>query len=487
MEARKQDAASPEKVADEPDLNEGTIMFDLMGAAFGNCSGVTRRNLLRAGVLGFTGLSLADMLKAKALADAAGTKRKGSDETSVILIWLDGGPPQHETYDPKPDAPEQVRGPIGSIRTKVPGIRLSELLPRHAANMDKIALLRSMHHDNGDHFAAAHWMLTGYLGSNAVNQTPQFPSFGSIISRMKGSTKPGLPPYVGLPNTHSVGIPIGYHGAAYLGRGYDPFNADGDPNSDAYRATNLDLPSGVDTGRLCDRRDLLTSFDSARRGLDKSLANRELDQFQSAAFDMMSGPAARAAFDMKREDPRLRDRYGRHTWGQSALLGRRLVEAGVRFVTLTFGGWDWHSSIEKGMHNVLPILDAAVATLIEDLDQRGMLETTIVLVMGEFGRTPVLNKGLPNDSVPGRDHWGNVMSVLAAGGGFQGGQAIGASDARGAVPADRPITPQDLASTLYHRLGLDLSTTFNDRTGRPVSISSNGQVITELGGPNVGV
>jgi hypothetical protein len=359
---------------------------------------------------------------------------------------------------------------------------MSELLPRHAALMDKIALLRSVHHDNGDHFAAAHWMLTGYLGSNAINQTPQFPSFGSIIAKMKGPQKPGLPAYVGLPNTHSVGIPIGYHGAAYLGRGFDPFNADGDPNSDAYRATNLELPAGVDPVRLCDRRDLLTSFDRARRGLDKALEGREIDRFQGAAIDMMSGPAARAAFDLKREDPRLRDRYGRHTWGQSALLGRRLVEAGVRFVTLTYGGWDWHSSIEKGMHNVLPILDAAVATLIDDLDRRGLLETTIVMVMGEFGRTPILNKGLPYDAVPGRDHWGNVMSVLVAGGGFQGGQAVGASDARGAAPADRPITPQDLASTIYDRLGLDLATTFNDKTGRPITISSNGQVIAELGG-----
>ena len=455
-------------------------MFDLMGGTFGNCSGVTRRNLLRAGVLGFTGLSLADALKAKA--EGAATGGKAGDEKSVILIWLDGGPPQHETYDPKPDAPEQVRGPIDSIPTKVPGIRISELLPRHAAIMDKIALLRSVHHDNGDHFAAAHWMLTGYLGSNSVNQTPQYPSFGSIISRVKGARVPGMPSYVGLPNTHSVGIPIGYHGAAYLGRGFDPFNADGDPNSDGYRATNLDLPSGVDPVRLCDRRDLLTSFDAARRGLDATLANRELDTFQRAAFDMMTGPSARAAFDISREDPRLRDRYGRHTWGQSALLGRRLVEAGVRFVTLTYGGWDWHSSIDKGMHRVLPVLDAAVATLIEDLDQRGMLESTVVLVMGEFGRTPILNKGLPNDPIPGRDHWGQVMSVLAAGGGFQGGRTVGASDARGASPADRPIAPQDLATTLYHRLGLDLETTFNDRTGRPVSITSNGQIITELCG-----
>ncbi len=460
-------------------------MLNLTGSAFGNCAGMTRRGLLRTGVLGLTGLNLADLLRAKALAGASG--RKPAEDASVILIWLDGGPPQHETYDPKPDAAPQVRGPIGAIPTTVPGIFMSELLPRHAAVMEKIALLRSVHHGNDDHFAAAHWMLTGYLGSNSVNMAPVNPSFGSIITRSLGSRSPGMPAYVGLPNTHSVGLPIGYHGAAYLGHGYDPFNADGDPNSDSYRASNLDLPAGVDTGRLGSRRSLLATFDAARRELDRSMASQDLDQFQSAAFSMISGPEARAAFDLSKESPHLRDRYGRHTWGQSALLGRRLIEAGVRFVTLTYGGWDWHSSIEKGMNSVLPVLDAAVATLIEDLNQRGMLESTIVLVMGEFGRTPVLNKGLPNDPIPGRDHNGRVMSVLVAGGGFQGGQTIGASDPRGGVVGDRPILPQDITATLYHRLGIDPDTAFNDRTGRPITIGSNGQIITELGGPNFNV
>jgi len=458
-------------------------MLSLNGASFGNCAGVSRRGLLRAGVLGFTGMNLPDLLRAEARAGETG--RRAGKDASVILIWLDGGPPQHETYDPKPDAAEQVRGPIGAIQTSVPGIFLSELLPRHAALMEKFAILRSVHHGNDDHFAAAHWMLTGYLGSNAVNLPPVNQSFGSIISKTMGSRREGIPAYVGLPNTHSVGLPIGYHGAAYLGRGHDPFNADGDPNSDGYRVTSLELPAGMDATRLNDRRGLLASFDAARRAMEDSPISRDLDQFQTAAFSMLSGPEARAAFDLSQEPARLRDRYGRHTWGQSALLGRRLIEAGVRFVTLTFGGWDWHSSIEQGMKNVLPILDAAVATLIEDLNQRGMLESTIVMVMGEFGRTPVLNQGLPNDPIPGRDHNGRVMSVLVAGGGFRGGQTIGASDPRGAVVADRPITPQDLIVTLYNRFGIDPGMAFPDRTGRPITIGSNGQVVTELGGPNV--
>ncbi len=454
-------------------------MLNHTASACGRGTGLSRRALLRAGTLGLSGLTLADLLRVKA---SGGVGRRGGDDPSIILIWLDGGPPQHETYDPKPDAAAEVRGPIGSIATAVPGIRVSELLPRHAAIQDKIALLRSVHHDNDDHFTAAHWMLTGYGGPNGINQTPINPSFGSIISRVKGMKRPGMPPYVGLPNTHTVGLPIGYHGASYLGRSFDPFNADGDPNNDAYHATSLDLPPGVDAGRLGSRRDLLSRFDAARAGLDRSAASGELDRFQDAALSMISGPEARAAFDLGREPAHLRDRYGRHTWGQSALLARRLVEAGVRFVTLTFGGWDWHASIEKGMKTVLPVLDAAVATLIEDLNQRGLLESTIVMVMGEFGRTPRLNQGLPQDPIPGRDHNGRVMSVLMAGGGFQGGQTIGASDARGGAPAERPIRPQDIIVTLYDRLGIDPETTFQDRTGRPITVGSTGLIIPALGG-----
>ncbi len=448
-------------------------MIELVGEPFRSCDGTTRRSLLKVGVLGLLGLGLPDLLRAKA---AAGSR--SNDDMSVILVWLDGGPPQHETYDPKPEAPSEFRGPLGAISTKVPGIQVSELLPYHARLMDKMAIIRSMHHDNGDHFAAAHWMLTGYHGSNAINQAPQYPSIASIVTRLKGPRRKGVPPYVGLPTTHSVGIAPGYHGAAYLGAAYDPFTADGDPNRDGYTVPNLSLPSGVNVDRLEHRRDLLGLFDQVRREADPQMET--LDRFTQQAFDMVSGPAARAAFDLSREDPRLRDRYGRHQWGQSALLARRLIEAGARFVTLTFGGWDYHSSLEAGMHRVLPIIDNAIGSLVDDLDQRGMLDRTIVLVMGEFGRTPRLNNGLPNDKVPGRDHWGQVMSVLVAGGGFNVGRVIGASNARGERPSDYPVTPQDLAVTLYQRLGIDPLTTFADRVGRPITVGSNGQVIEGL-------
>jgi uncharacterized protein (DUF1501 family) len=455
-------------------------MLDLIGRPYRFCDGVTRRSVLKAGFLGLAGLSLPDLLRAKAAAASRG--QAPADDLSIILVWLDGGPPQHETYDPKPDAPAEFRGPLKPIATNVPGIQIAEVLPYHARLMDKMAIIRSMYHNNGDHFAAAHWMLTGYLGSNAASLAPQYPSMASIITKLKGSKRSGMPAYVGLPNTHSVGLSPGYHGGAYLGVATNPFSADGDPNADGYRVPNLALPAGVDPTRLDDRRGLLAAFDKTRRDADASGLMDGLDRFSQEAFAMVTGPAARAAFDLTKESPHLRDRYGRHTWGQSALLGRRLVEAGVRFVTLTFGGWDMHSSIERSMRSVGPIVDNAVGSLVDDLDQRGMLEKTIVIVMGEFGRTPRMNTGgVPGaDAIPGRDHWGEVMSVLVTGGGVAGGTVIGSSNARGEVPKDRPIQPQDLAATLYRRLGIDPHHAFVNRSGRPIPIGANGQAIEEL-------
>ncbi len=451
-------------------------MLSLPGRPFRSCDGITRRGLLRAGFLGLAGMGLDDLLRLRA--SATSTSSAG-DDLSVILVWLDGGPPQHETYDPKPEAPGEFRGPLKSIDTAVPGVQVSELLPNHARLMDRMSIIRSMHHDNGDHFAAAHWMLTGYLGSNASNMMPMYPSIGSVITKLQGAKRPGMPAYVGLPNTHSVGIKPGYHGGAYLGRSFGPFMADGDPNSAGYRVSELTLPGGLDAARLDNRKGLLDAIDAARHSVESDMD--DVDRFSREAFAMLTGPEARRAFDLSTEDPRLRDRYGRHQWGQSALMARRLVGAGVRFVTLTFGGWDFHSNLDKGMHSVLPVLDRAVGTLVEDLDQRGQLESTIVIVMGEFGRTPRINKGLPNDPVPGRDHWGRVMSVLLAGGGLQPGVVVGSSNARGEVPRDRPVTPKDLVATLYARLGIDLDSTFPDKVNRPIAVvPTGGEPIREL-------
>ena len=316
-------------------------------------------------------------------------------------------------------------------------------------------------------------MLTGYLGSTAVNMAPMYPSAASVITKLKGSKRAGLPAYVGLPNLHSVGIKPGYHGSAYLGVAFGPFMADGDPNSAGYKVRELTLPGGLDAARLDNRQCLLTAIDSARHSVESDMD--DVDRFSREAFAMLTGPDARRAFDLSKEDPRLRDRYGRHQWGQSALLARRLVGAGVRFVTLTFGGWDFHSNLDKGMHSVLPVLDKAVGTLIDDLDRRGQLESTIVIVMGEFGRTPRINKGLAGiDPVPGRDHWGDVMSVLIAGGGLKAGITVGASNSRGEVPRERPVTPKELVATLYAKLGIDPETTFHDRLNRPIPVVPNG-------------
>jgi hypothetical protein len=448
-------------------------MLDLLGAPFRCSDGQTRRSFLKAGFLGLAGLSLPDILRAKALAESRGLAPP--DDLSVILVWLEGGPPHHETYDPKPAAPSEFRGPLGAINTAVPGIQVSELMPYHARMMDKMSIIRSLYHNNGDHVAAQHWMLTGFLGSSAADMAPQYPSAGSVIAKLKGAKKPGIPAYVSLLRHYfSGGAYIGFHGAAYLGVAYNPFAADGDTNRDNYNVPNLALPTGIDRGRLDGRRGLLQSFDTARRDADASGLMDGLDRFGQEAFNMVTSPAASTAFDLKKEPPRLRDRYGRHPWGQSALLARRLVEAGVRFVTLEFGGWDLHAEIEKGVRNSVPILDAAVGSLVDDLDQRGMLEKTIVIVMGEFGRTPRMNP------TAGRDHWGECMSVLVAGGGMASGRVIGASGARGEYPQERPLTPQDLIVTLYHRLGIDPEIAFTNRSGRPIPIGSNGQVIDEL-------
>ena len=287
-------------------------MLELFGASGRRCDGLSRRGFLQVGSVGLAGLTLADVLRARA--NAGGDNPKSLAERSVILIWLDGGPPQHETYDPKPDAPTEYRGPLQAIPTALPGVQVSELLPNHARLMDRMSIIRSLHHDNGDHFAAAHWMLTGYLGSNAINMAPQYPSAGSIVARLKGAKRPGIPAYVGLPRTHSVGLAPGYHGGAYLGAGCNPFNADGDPNSDKYQVPNLSLPAGVDAPRLMGRRGLLSAFDGVRRTALTSSSMEGLDRFEQEALDKVH-VALRAV------PPRYRSSYFSHIWASQYSAG----------------------------------------------------------------------------------------------------------------------------------------------------------------------
>lgn len=447
-----------------------------------NCHGTSRRTAIKAGLFGATGLSLASLLKMQATAGSPTSKEK-----SVILLWLDGGPSQLEMYDPKPDAAVEYRGPFGVAKTKLPGVLVSEIMPHTARHADKIALVRSLHHGTGDHFAAAHWMLTGKFGSTTVRQAQMSPSLGSYIAKIKGPAAAGMPAYVGLPAAESVYLYPGYMGAAYLGGQYNPFNVNKEV---AYLAANdtrqvrspkwlgaLDKSSGHMLGA---KSNLLKQFDSIRRDVDTSGTVESMDVYQQQAIDLVMGSKAREAFDLDKEDPRSSDRYGQGPWGRYTLMARRLVEAGVRFVTVDMPHWDDHSNIKEGHGRKVPVVDRAVGALLDDLSERGMLDDVIVLVMGEFGRTPKINTGQPGIPIPGRDHWGAAISAMIAGGGLKGGQVIGKTSKNAEYPVDRALKPADLLATIYHQLGIDHGTMFKDHTGRPIPMLDEGQPIREL-------
>ncbi len=434
------------------------------------CDGLSRRSFLQAGFLGMAGLGLPEFMRLRAQAGSS----PGMRDTAVIMIWLDGGPTHMDTYDLKPAAPAEYRGPLKATQTNVPGLDICELMPRQALVMDKLAIVRSLYHTTGDHFAGAHWMLTGYHGSTAANLDPMYPSAGSITAKVRGANRPGLPAYVAVPIAASVGLVPGYNSGAYLGTAYNPFQTGGDPNQPNFSVQNLTLPGGMSLAQLEDRRKLLSSFDTLRRDVDRSGTLETLDRFQREAYELISSPAARQAFDISKEDPRLRDRYGRHNWGQSTLLARRLVEAGVTFVTVHMGGWDDHSGIEAAMKSKLPIYDRAVASLVEDLSARGLYDRVAICVCGEFGRTPKVNGSA------GRDHWGEAGFALVGGGGLKTGLAVGSTTDKGTNPKDRPVLPQDVLATLYGVLGIDTSFTFTDRSGRPHPILNTGTAIEEL-------
>ncbi len=423
---------------------------------------------------GLGSLSLPALLRAKEASRLAERK-----DTSVILIWLDGGPSHHDTYDPKPDAPSEYAGLWRPIHTNVPGMDITEMFPRQARIANRFSILRSMHHNSGGHFHGGHWMLTGHSGLVAGSTDGKYPFFGSIATCVTGARQPGMPANVGVPYAMSIGLRPGYFGANYLGRQYDPFDVGSDPNSPNFKVQNLNLVKDLTVSRLDDRRGLLQKFDTLRREADHSGMIKAMDRFERQAFDLVTGARARNAFDISKEDPRLRDRYGRNGWGQSTLLARRLVEAGTTFVTCHFGGWDSHWNHEGTMNNHLPRVDMAVSALFEDLETRGLLETTLVMVMGEFSRTPKMNDGGNggpplSKGTPGRDHWGNALSVLIGGAGLKGGQVVGE------VPKDRPLRPGDLHHTVFRVLGVDPEVSFNNHAGRPIPAIDHGAVINEL-------
>jgi hypothetical protein len=444
------------------------------------CDGMNRRSFLQLGVAGLASVGLPHLLRARA--ETAGSR----PDTAVILIWLDGGPSHMDLYDLKPDAPAEYRGIWKPIRTRVPGFDITELFPKQARVTDKFSIVRSLHHNTGDHFAGGHRMLTAKdLGVSGANNEQKFPSIGAIVAREAGARRPGVPGYVAVPLASSIGLNPGYFGGHLLGAQYNPFQTGGDPNAPAFAVQNLNLAQGLTVDRLEDRRSLVRHFDVARRELDALPEAQVRDKFAQEAFEFVGGPAVRRAFDIGLEDPRLRDRYGRHNWGQSCLLARRLVEAGATFVTVHFGGWDHHWDLKAGMENYLPIVDSAVAALFEDLDDRGLLGKSLVVLCGEFSRTPRMNDGgnggaAGSKGTPGRDHWGESMFCLLGGGGVKGGQVVGSTDRLGTRPYTRAVTPANIHATIYQVLGIDPTLHLLDPSGRPTPVLDDPTAISEL-------
>jgi hypothetical protein len=464
-------------------LTGRSSMFRLdLGSTREYCDGLSRRSFLQLGVAGMASIGLPRWLQAKD-ASAQALPRKN---TSVILIWLDGGPSHMDLYDLKPDAPDEYRGIWKPMRTVVPGFDISELFPLQAQVTDKFSIVRSLHHDTGDHFAGGHRMLTAKdMGVSGANTVQKFPGIGAIVDRELGPRRQGMPGYVAVPYAASIGLNPGYFGAHQIGAQHNPFATGGDPNAAGFQVQNLNLAQGLSVERLEDRRSLIAHFDQTRRELEGLAETAAMDRFSREAYEFVIGPTARKAFDINREDPRVRDLYGRHNWGQSTLLARRLVEAGSTFVTVHFGGWDHHWDLKAGMERYLPMVDSAVAALFRDLDERGLLATTLVVLCGEFSRTPKMNDGGNGGApmsmgTPGRDHWGNAMFCLLGGGGVKGGQVVGSTDRLGTRPHSRAVVPANIHATIYQILGIDPKLQLLDPSGRPVAVLDDPTPIEEL-------
>jgi hypothetical protein len=451
----------------------------------------SRRNMLKASLAGLAGLSLPSLLRAR---DAGRPVRR----KSVILLWMTGGPSHIDTWDVKPDRPLQNRGPFGTIATKLPGVRICEHLPRQAAMLDQFTLIRSVdaHHSNHEPNTV---FQTGNLEAEPrTNPSARmYPAIGSVVAKFRGANHAAMPPYVAFMKSASH---LAFGG--YIGRQYDPFIANRAARLPVYSNVGVDsgemtggdlfaLPVEVSQERIRDRQSLLQTFDTLHRNLDQSQSVAALDRYSQQAVAMVAGGRARDAFDLSREPAVVRERYGKHLWCQQALLARRLVESGVAFVTLDLsyhtasGTWDNHGDnippyggISKGLKPLLPLFDHLITTLVSDLKERGLLDDVLVIAMGEFGRTPLMGT---QGSTDGRNHWDMVMSMALAGGGFCHGQVIGASSKDGGEIKDRPVTPGDIAATIYHHMGVPLDATYQDPTGRPRFIVENGgKPIAEL-------
>lgn len=423
---------------------------------------LTRRTFMTIGALG--GLTLADYLRLRSLrADQKHYDFIPAKAESVIHVFLPGGMAHQESWDPKPYSPLEYRGEMGSIRTNT-GEVISETLPKLAAIADKYAIIRSMTHGEAAHERGTHNMFTGYKPSPAL----VYPSFGSVVSHEYGP-RHNLPAYICIP-----GRPNEFAGCGYLSSSYEPFSLGADPAAGGFQVQDLSLPGGIDEARFARRRSALSAVNdyfAARHSADTVSA---MDSFYERAYGLINSPSARDAFELSKEEQSLREAYGMNTAGQRLLLARRLVEAGARFVTLTYGGWDLHDNITPNTRNQMPALDQALAALLSDLDSRGLLKTTLVMVSSEFGRTPKIN------ATAGRDHWPKVFSVMLAGGGVQGGMVYGASDPTASEPSIDPVEPKDLAMTVYHLLGIVGDKELMAPGDRPIEIVDGGNVLKSL-------
>lgn len=426
---------------------------------------LSRRNVLTIGAIGGIGLSLTDFFRMEsAQADQKHYETKEGTAKSVIYIFLPGGMAHQESFDPKPYAPLEYRGPMSSIATKLTGVRINQLFKQTAQVADKLTIIRSMTHGEAAHERGVHNMHTGYRPSPAL----KYPSMGSVVSHEFGPRN-NLPPYVLIPNQTNP-----YQGTGYLSSSFAGFSIGADPAGKGFKVRDLELPGGVDTSRFNKRRKLLDIVNGHFREKEKSDSLDSLDTFYNRAYSLISSQQAREAFDIEKEDPKLRDQYGRNTAGARMLLARRLVQAGVRFVTMTYGGWDHHDSIDRNMKAQVPAFDKAYATLIKDLDQRGLLDSTLVVVGSEFGRSPKINQ------TSGRDHWPKVFSSLMAGGGIKQGQVYGSSNATASEPEENALGVQDWATTIYKCLGITADKELMAPGARPIEIVDGGKVRKDL-------
>jgi hypothetical protein len=448
-------------------------------------------------MLGLGGMTLPELFRARARAAESGAPV--DEETSVIFVWMPGGPPHMDMYDMKPKAPSDYRGAFSPIPTNVPGMELCELMPRHAKIADKFSIVRSISHTFADHGGGHKRVMTGRVPATPVDTVNDAPATGSIVAKCREKRDLGIPNYVSMNPGGRTGH-VFAQGSAYLSQAYMPFTVEGDPTAPNFSVPNV-APLPATAERVADRTQLLASLDRIDRQIDASRLMESMDKFQQRAVSMLTSGRCKHAFDLSQESDAVRDRYGRHCWGQRALLARRLVEAGVSFVTVIMENpyqsgvpwlkqgvynWDSHAvncHIWDDLTARLPIYDQTITALIEDLYQRGLDKRVLLVVTGEFGRTPRIGNSVGTQTgimQPGRDHWPQAMSLIMSGGGMRTGQIVGSTNSKGEYPADRPLTPNDLWATVYRHLGIDYENSFPDHRGRPMPILPFGEPIKEL-------